>query len=348
MTLQRDYPHRLRVGVVGAGGHAYRLLLPLLTFLPVELVAICDPRAALVEPTARQYGVRAHTSTESMYQSERLDAVLIAVSPTLHPDLCIEALRAGLHVWCEKPIAFRASEVDRIIAARGDRVVMVGYKKAFMPAIRRVREILDREASGELLSVLGAYPMTVPTDGAQALAEGRFTPWLSNGCHPVSAMVAIGGQVDAVTTHLGPGGAGCVVMHYASGAIGNLHLSDGMRGVYERYDVFAQGAHLTIDNNLTVTWHRGGTPRGPGDFLPQEPDATGSVSWTIDNAFARTPSRLEMTQGFHGELLSFCERVMTGQPATEGTLEFARHVSAIYEAALLSSGNRMPTSYRLA
>lgn len=347
MTLQRDHARRLRVGVVGAGGHTYRLLLPMLTFLPVELVAICDPQVALVEATARQYGVRAYASTETMYRSEQLDAVLIAVSAALHPRLCIEALEAGLHVWCEKPIAFRAAEVDRMIAARGDRTVMVGYKKAFMPAIRRVRDILEREASGELLSVLGEYPMTVPPDGAQVLAERRFTPWLSNGCHPLSAMVAIGGQVDAVTTHLGPGGAGCVVMEYSGGAIGNLHLCDGMRGVHERYDIFARDAHVTVENNLTVTWHRGGSPRSAGDFVPEELEGTGSVSWSIDNAFARTQSRLEMTQGFHGELMHFCEQALAGRPATDGTLEFARHVSAIYEAALLSSGTRTATSYGL-
>jgi predicted dehydrogenase len=265
----------------------------------------------------------------------------------LHPQLSIEALEAGLHVWCEKPIAFRAAEVDAIIAARRERTVVIGYKKAFMPAIRRVREILDRPASGRLRSVLGEYPMTVPPDGEQVLSEGRFTPWLSNGCHPVSAMVAIGGGVEAVTTHLDAGGAGCVVMEYASGAIGNLHLAGGMRGLHERYDVFADGAHLSIDNNLSVTWHRGGAPRAPGDFLPADPDATGSVTWTIDNAFARTPSRLEMTQGFHAELLYFCERAMANEPADEGTLEFARHVSAIYEAALLSGGRRTSVAYGL-
>jgi predicted dehydrogenase len=348
MIFQRDYPRRLRVGVVGAGAHSYRVLLPLLNFLPVELVAIADPQGPLVETTARQYGVHAHTSAAAMYREERLDAVLIAVSAAFHPQLCVEALEAGLHVFCEKPIAFRAAEVDPIIAARGDRTVMVGYKKAFMPAIRRVRDILDREASGELLSVLGEYPMTVPVDGEAVLAERRFTPWLSNGCHPLSAMVAIGGGVEAVTTHLGPGGAGCVVLEYGNSAIGNLHLSDGMRGLHERYDVFARDAHLSIDNNLTVTWHRGGAPRSPGDFVPDDPDTTGSVSWTIDNAFARTQSRLEMTQGFHGELLHFCEQALAGQPVTDGTLEFARHISAIYEAALLSGGNRTATSYPLA
>jgi predicted dehydrogenase len=341
VTFQRDSARRLRIGILGAGNHTYRTLLPLLTFLPVELVAVADPRLDMAASVARQTDARAYPSAAAMYAAEQLDAVLIAVSAALHPSLCIEALERGLHVWCEKPIAFRAAEVEAVIAARGDRTVVVGYKKAFMPAIRGVREILDRPASGRLRTVLAQYPMTVPPDGEAVLAEGRFTPWLSNGCHPVSAMVALGGPVEALTTHLDAGGAGCVVLEYTSGAIGNLHLADGMRGVYERYDVFADGTHLSIDNNLVVTWHRGGAPRSAGDFLPDDLDSTGSVSWTIDNAFARTPSRLEMTQGFHEELRYFCERALADAPAEEGTLEVARHVMAIYEAALLSHGRRV-------
>ena len=347
MTFQRDYPRRLRVGLVGAGNHSYRTILPLLSFLPVELGAVCDPRLELAESLARQTGARAYASSSEMYAAETLEAVFIAVSAALHPQLCVEALEIGLHVWCEKPIAFRASEVDAIIEARGERTVVIGYKKAFMPAVRLVREVLDRPDSGRLRSVLGEYPMTVPTDGEQVLSEGRFTPWLSNGCHPVSAMVAIGGPVAALTTHLDADGAGCVVMEHANGAIGNLHLAEGMRGLHERYDVFAAGAHLSIDNNLSVTWHRGGAPRSPGDFVPADPETTGSVSWTIDNAFARTPSRLEMTQGFHAEMLYFCERALANEPAEEGTLEFARHVTAIYEAALLSHGRRTPVAFGL-
>jgi hypothetical protein len=150
----------------------------------------------------------------------------------------------------------------------------------------------------------------------------------------------MGGPVAAVTTHLGASGAGCVVLEFANGAIGNLHLCEGMRGVHERYEVFAQGAHLTIENNLSVTWHRGGAGRAPGDFVPADLDGTGSVTWGINNAFARLDNRMEMTQGFHGELAHFCERALAGLPVEDGSLEFARQVCAVYEAALRSGGTR--------
>jgi predicted dehydrogenase len=65
-----------------------------------------------------------------MYATEDLDAVLICVSPQLHPRLAIEAFEAGMHVWLEKPAATTVDEVDQMIAARGDLIAAVGYKRS--------------------------------------------------------------------------------------------------------------------------------------------------------------------------------------------------------------------------
>src|SRR5690242_11362393 len=105
-----------------------------MTFLPVTIRAVCDLQRNLAETTAAQYGARAYTSTVDLYREEQLDAVFIAVSPEHHPRLALEAFAAGLHVWMEKPPAMRASELEELLVARGDRICMVGYKKAFMPA----------------------------------------------------------------------------------------------------------------------------------------------------------------------------------------------------------------------
>jgi len=138
--------------------------------------------------------------------------------------------------------------VRRMIERRGDRVVVVGFKKAFMPAMAKVREVLAREESGKLLSILGEYAMDVPRDGQAVLAQGRYTNWLGNGVHPLSAMISVGGRVVAVTVHRGAHGGGACILEFESGALGNLHLSAGMKGPTERYSFFAQNAHLTLEN----------------------------------------------------------------------------------------------------
>jgi predicted dehydrogenase len=107
MSYQREFDRYLNVGLVGAGSHSYRNLLPVLNFLPVRLRAVCDISREAAERTAAQYGCRSYTRTEHMYSQEKLDAVFLCVGPRQHPALGKEAMDAGHHVWVEKPVSVR-------------------------------------------------------------------------------------------------------------------------------------------------------------------------------------------------------------------------------------------------
>lgn len=344
MTYQRDCAKRLNLGVIGVGSHCYRNILPCLHHLPVRLVAMCDVNADLLARTAPEYGVtQTFTSTAAMYAAGLgLDAVLICVSPQLHPRLAAEAFAAGLHVWMEKPVARRAAEVRDLLAQRGDRVCVVGYKKAFMPGIAKARELLAGGQPGDLFTVLGEYAMDLPADGPAALAAGNTGNWLSNGCHPVSAMLALGGEVTAVTAQRGGNGGGVCILEYANGALGNLHLAAGMRGPTERYSVFARQGHLVIENCRRVTLHRG-IPFQYGvttDYVPPGADH-GSVVWESQNTLATLENQSLFTQGMYGELMHFCTCVLEGRQPSDGSLEFALQEKLVFEAALLSQGRRV-------
>ena len=344
MTYQRESGRRLRIAVVGCGSHSYRNLLPCLHYLPVDLVALCDLDPDLLARTAAEYRVEAtHTSTAACYAGHELDAVLLCVGPQQHPTLAAEALDAGLHVWLEKPAAMDLDGIRRIAAARrDDQVVVVGYKKAFMPAVAKARELVDR-AEGPLKTVLAEYPMDLPADGPGALARHERHNWLANGCHPLSALLELGGPVAAVTAHRGAHGGGVVVLEYASGAIGTFHLAAGMAGPRERYSAFCDGAHVEIENSRRVTWHRGvRLPYGRAvDFAPPGDDH-GSVVWESQNHLGTLENKALFTQGFYHELAEFCACVLEGRSPRTGDLGFARELTKVYEAALRSQGARIP------
>ena len=129
MSYQREFETKLNVGFVGVGSHGYRNLLPVMTFLPVSLRAICDVDLALARKTASQYGVTAcYSRAREMFRNEDLDAVFLSVPYHLNPELTCEAFDAGLHVWLEKPPAVRASEVEEMIRHRNGKVAVVGFK----------------------------------------------------------------------------------------------------------------------------------------------------------------------------------------------------------------------------
>jgi predicted dehydrogenase len=137
---------RLRVGLVGAGlvgqaAHAHFLWDEQDRF---ELVALADASAGVRAAVGARYGIaELHPSIDGLV-GLGLDAVVVAVPDAYHADVSVQALEAGLHVLCEKPLALSVAECDRIAAARdaAGRVVQVGTMKRFDPAYLKLLELL--------------------------------------------------------------------------------------------------------------------------------------------------------------------------------------------------------------
>ena len=343
MSYQREYAKRVRVGIVGVGGHAYRNIIPALHYLPVQLVGVCDVKRDLATATAAQFGCRAFTDAKEMFRSGEIEAAVLVVGPGEHPRLAIEAFDAGLHVWMEKPAAMRASEVEAMIAHRRDRVAVVGFKKVFMPSARKALELIRSPKYAPLRTMLAVYPMDLPADGAAVLEQRRFTNWLGNGCHPLSLLIAAGGSPTEVIAHRADRGGVCII-RFASGAQATFHMSSGP-WPNERYAFFSEKLHLEIDNSLRVTLHRF-VPFDYGrttDYAPPGEDH-GSVVWEPQNTLSTLENHSLVTQGIWDELAYFCRCILENKPAETGSLELALDVMRVYEAALLSDGSvvRLP------
>lgn len=342
MSYQREFENRLNVALVGVGSHAYRNILPTLHYVPVRLKALCDLNFDLAKKTAEEYGVSAcYKSTAEMYRNESLDAVFLCVSPKMHPELACEALDADVNVWMEKPPSVKACEVERMIQHRGDRIVVVGFKKVFMPSTRKVIDIFSSETYGPLQGLSAEYPMTIPKDGESILNKLQTPNWLLNGCHPISLLLAVGGEVAAVTMHRSKTDVGVCVLDFKDGAVGTLNLVSARTHPIERYAFWGK-CHVSIDNSLRITLRRG-IPfeySRTTNYAPPEMDS-GTVIWEPQNTLATLENKAIFTQGFYNEIHYFCDCVFSGQAARLGSLEFARSVMKVYEGALLSDGRKI-------
>ena len=342
MSYQREFERRLNVAVVGVGAHGYRNILPALHYLPVRLKALCDRDLELARRTADEYRVQAcYSNAAEMYRNEELDAVFLSVSPRQHPELVCEALDAGLHVWVEKPVALRAAEVETMLAHRGDRVVVVGLKKAFLPATRKVIEIMGGEEGGPLQGMAAEYRQRLPEHGAAILADTRLPNSFAQVCHPLALMLAVGGEVAAVTMHPTSWRQGSCVLEFANGAVGALSLIAGPTPPLEHYSFWGKW-HVTIDNGSRVTVRRGipFTYARTTSFVPEGLDS-GAVVWEPQNTLATLENKALFTQGFYPEMRYFCDCVLAARPAQRGSLEFTLNLMRVYEAALRSEGSRV-------
>ena len=342
MSYQREFEKRLNVGVVGVGSHSYRNLLPTMHFLPVRLAAFCDRNLELAERTAAEYGVPVcYADAAEMYRNEDLDAVFICVSPRLHAELACEALDAGLHVWMEKPPSINPAQVETMIEHRGDRVAVVGFKKAFLPATRKVIEIMARDDAGPLQGMTAEYRLQLPERGAEVLTDPGLRNSFGDACHPMAMMLAVGGEVAAVTMHGTPTRVGACVLEFASGVVGTFSLVSARTMPLERY-AFWGNWHVSVDNGSRITVRRG-IPFAYGrttSFAPEGVDS-GAVVWEPQNTLATLENKSLFTQGFYNEMRYFCDCVLEGRPAQQGSLEFALSLMRTYEAALLSGGRRI-------
>jgi predicted dehydrogenase len=138
----------LRIGLVGLGYWGPHFARIAVENAGSELVWCCDRSEDALELPRRRYPqVRRTADVAEVLADDSVDALVIATPTATHADLAVAALEAGKHVLVEKPLAASSHEVDRIEAARGDRVVMVGHTFVYNTAIASIRELVK---SGEL------------------------------------------------------------------------------------------------------------------------------------------------------------------------------------------------------
>lgn len=144
----------IRVGIIGTGGISGYTHMPGLSLIPgVTITALCDPDAAALARRAAEYSITAtFTDYNDLIASGLVDAVVITTPNKFHAPAATAAVKAGLHVCCEKPIALDYPEAETMYrAAKAAGVVhMTAFTYRFVPAMRYTRHlVVDQGAIGQ-------------------------------------------------------------------------------------------------------------------------------------------------------------------------------------------------------
>ncbi len=141
----------LKVGLVGVGGISGAHIPAWGRMEDVELVALCDIRPERME----QYdNKRRYTDFDEMLDNEKLDILDICLPTYLHADFAVKAMENGINVVSEKPISLKEEDVKRVYdcAEKNNVKFMVAQVLRFWPEYRFVKELMDNEKYGKLLS----------------------------------------------------------------------------------------------------------------------------------------------------------------------------------------------------
>jgi len=140
----------LRVGIIGTGGIAQTHLEGYKHTEGVEVVAACDVREQAARETAQKWNIPCvYTDYRKMLKEQKLDLVSVATPNAFHMAPTVAALKAGVHVLCEKPIAMNAREGAIMCAAakKARRILDIGLNCRFIPGNQMLKKFI---LSGEL------------------------------------------------------------------------------------------------------------------------------------------------------------------------------------------------------
>ena len=152
---------RVRIGVIGIGSRGSLLLQYLLATPGVEIAALCDdypPHLAAAMAAAGGKPV-AYTDYRSMLDVAGLDAVVIATPLHQHAPMCLDALAAGKHVFCEKSLALTVEQCKAIARAAqaSGRVFQVGHQRLFSASFLHAHELVQTGQIGPITQIRASW-----------------------------------------------------------------------------------------------------------------------------------------------------------------------------------------------
>ena len=326
----------VRAALLGLGAWA-RVLATAAAGAPGLRISHCWGRnAQRLDAFAREFGLVACQSLESILDDPDIDAVLIALPNDLHYPFARRAAEAGKHVYLEKPIAqtlldgLRVAELER---AQGIRVA-VGHCARLLAGNRILHERLRAGDLGQVNLIEGTFSndrglRLTPADWRFYQASAPGGPLSQIAIHQFDTLRYLGGEiasVSAIAARRSPVGAEVedewlVHLRFASGALGQVTTSWTSPGIY-RVQVSGDAAQLCYEVDQAL-WgrperlHEGATlyrqPRGGG---PRE----------------REPLAVPAGNMFREELALFARSVLDGT-ACELSADNGCHALAVVVAA---------------
>jgi len=142
------------IGIIGYGYWGPNLSRNFSESPRCSVVAISDPkRERLAQAKIKHPGAKFYDDYGAMLSDCSVDAVAIATPVSSHYQIALDCLRAGKHVFLEKPMAETEDQCEELIreAARRNLVLMVDHTFIYTGAVRKIKEVIDRGDIGDLL-----------------------------------------------------------------------------------------------------------------------------------------------------------------------------------------------------
>ena len=147
---------KVRVGIIGCGGIANGKHMPSLAKLKnVEMVAFCDIIIDKAQKAAAKFGTpdaKVYEDYKELLADKTIDVVHVCTPNRSHSFITVDALEAGKHVMCEKPMAINSAEAKKMLdaAERTGKKLSIGYQNRFRPEVQFIKKECDEGNLGDI------------------------------------------------------------------------------------------------------------------------------------------------------------------------------------------------------
>lgn len=257
------------IGIIGAGNFTSATVIPALKKAGAQLKYVVSAGGLTATTVAQRAGAaRAATDLREVLSDDDVDLVLVATRHNLHATMVLESLRAGKHVFVEKPLCLEEQEIDGIISelnrpASSERgsTLTVGFNRRFAPFAQKIRMLLGEEP-GPLNIIATMNAGYIPSDSwvhDSRIGGGRI---IGEACHfidlctfiarsPVTGvcMNAMGVNPDETTDNAS------ILLRHKNGTNSVVNYFSNGNKAYskERVEVYSQERTLVLDNWRTLS-----------------------------------------------------------------------------------------------
>ena len=339
-STDRSQDAPVRIAVVGLGYWGPNLIRNINEFPGAEALIACDLRQDILDNIAVRYpAVETTTSFVDVLADPRVDAVVIATPVSRHHPMAAAALRAGKHVFVEKPLAASSEQAEDLIdqAERSGLVLMPGHTFLYSPPVMLIRELIQ---SGDLGDIYFISTSRVNL----GLHQSDVSVAWDLGPHDFSILRYWLGETPSVVSALS---RGCIIpnvpdvafinLEFGSGAVAHVELSWLAPSKLRRTTIVGSRKMVVYDDTSSEPVR----VFDSGAVLPN-PETFGEYKLTSRTGDIVSP-HLEAAEPLYREIEDFCTAIKSGttpRSSAELGLEVVRMIEAV-DSSLQNSGVRV-------
>ncbi|MDD2921271.1 MAG: bi-domain-containing oxidoreductase [Anaerolineales bacterium] len=275
-NLQTFKPSNVvKLGVLGAGLYANATLLPVIkNNKDFDLVGIASSGGLHAQHSGRKFGFQYATSSEDeIINDPNINTIAILTRHDSHADLVVKALKAGKHVFVEKPLAInnkQLSVISKQLLSADHCLLITGFNRRFSPLAQQLKSsIVNRSSSiyAHYRINAGYIPLNHWTQDEQ-IGGGRI---IGEACHFIDLITyLVGASPISVTAHALPDAGKyrednvSMTFAFPDGSIGVVdYLASGDKShPKERLEVFCDGQISILDDYVSLTTIKDGKKKG--------------------------------------------------------------------------------------